>query len=95
MVGGTPSKVCMMGDTQGTPDQVWMVGGTLGTPNQDWMGYPPTRSGWWGYPPTRTGWVTPSPIRQSSKATTCYVAGGVPLAFTQEDFLVLFLRLLL
>ena len=30
-----------------------------------------------------------SPIRrQSSIACTCYVAGGVPLAFTQEDFLV-------
>ena len=32
---------------------------------------------------------TPPPIRQSSIASTCYVAGGMPLAFTQEDFLVL------
>ena len=28
-------------------------------------------------------------IRQSSIASTCYAVGGVPLAFTQEDFLVL------
>ena len=28
------------------------------------------------------------PISQSSIASTCYAAGGVPLAFTQEDFLV-------
>ena len=36
---------------------------------------------WMGYPHP--------PIRQSSITSTCYVAGGVPLAFTQEDFLVL------
>ena len=29
------------------------------------------------------------PIAQSSIASTCYAAGGVPLAFTQENFLVL------
>ena len=40
-------------------------------------------------PSTRTGWGTPPPpIRQSSIASTCYAAGGMPLAFTQEDFLV-------
>ena len=37
-------------------------------------------------------WVPPHPdqvwIRQSSTASTSYAAGGVPLAFTQEDFLV-------
>ena len=27
-------------------------------------------------------------MRQSSIASSCYAAGGVPLAFTQEDFLV-------
>ena len=47
-----------------------------------------------GYPgiPPRPGLDdrgTPPPIRQSSIASTCYAAGGVPLAFTQEDFLVL------
>ena len=31
---------------------------------------------------------TQPPIRQSSIASTCYAAGGMPLAFTQEDFLV-------
>ena len=30
----------------------------------------------------------PPPIAQSSIASTCYAAGCVPLAFTQEDFLV-------
>ena len=51
-------------------------------PIKDWMGYPlcqgldgvPTVQAWMGYP--------------ISKASTCYVAGGVPLAFTHEDFLV-------
>ena len=42
------------------------------------LGYPLTRTGL-GYPPDRTAeWVS-----------TCYTAGGMPLAFTQEDFLVL------
>ena len=38
---------------------------------------------WGGYPISR-----PPPIAQSTIASTCYAAGGVPLAFTQEDFLV-------
>ena len=80
-----------------TPFQVW-VGGTS---SHVWWGVPHPRSGWgvlysadgWypiqdqtrrGYPPSKTGWGTP-PI---SKASTCYAAGGVPLAFTQ-DFLVI------
>ena len=32
--------------------------------------------------------VSPPTIRQHSIASTCYPAGGMPLAFTQEDFLV-------
>ena len=62
--------------------------------------YPPP-SGLDEVPPFRTGWGTPpiqdwigtlSPIRrQSSVASTCYAAGGMPLAFTQEDFLVFIL----
>ena len=32
--------------------------------------------------------LPPPPIAQSSIASTCYAVGGVPLAFTQEDFLV-------
>ena len=59
----------------------WRVPGV--PPNQVWMvrvGVPPNQV-WMGggYPP---------PIRQSSIASTCYVAGGLPLAFTQEDCLV-------
>ena len=39
-----------------------------------------------GYPhQDRTG--VPS-MRQNSKVNTYYVAGGIPLVFTQEDFLV-------
>ena len=41
------------------------------------MGYPPEPGT--GYPPPT--WDI---------ASTCYVAGGMPLAFTQEDFLVTF-----
>ena len=47
---------------------------------------PPTRSGWWeGYPGYTPDQVW---IRQSSTASTCYAAGGVPLVFMQENFLV-------
>ena len=64
----------------GVPSQVWMVGGT------------PARSGWLGWylgypPPARSGWGTPPP-QTISIASTCYAADGMPLAFTQEDFLV-------
>ena len=38
----------------------------------------------WGVP------HLPTPITQSSIASTCYMADGVPLAFMQEDFLVIF-----
>ena len=44
----------------------------------------------WG-PPSRTGWIAPphpSIRRQSSIASTCYVTGSMPLAITQNDFLV-------
>ena len=49
---------------------------------QDLAGVPP----WMEYPP-HLGWGTPP--RQSSIASTCYAAGGMPLAFTQEDLLVI------
>ena len=59
----------------GTSSQVWMV-----EVPQVWMvgGTPVLDGGYPGYPP----------IRQNSIASTCYPAGGMPLAFTQEDFLV-------
>ena len=69
-------------------------------PVQDWMGSPcPGLDGIppisrMGYPPSQTGWGTPHQVPPTiSKASTCYAAGGVPLAFTQEDFLVLFLSI--
>ena len=74
-----------------------------GYPIPDQDGVPPTISrmgyhpmaGWgyslsagWGDPPSqvKTGGSTPN---WNSIACTCYAAGGMPLAFTQEDFLVL------
>ena len=65
------------------PDLGW------GTP-QTWDGVPPRHG--MGYPPDM-GWGTPldmgqgTPPTQISIANTCYVAGSMPLAFTQ-DFLV-------
>ena len=70
-----------------------------GTPtHHDWMrypswpgldggGYPPTMTEW--VSPTMTGWGTPSPHPPTSIASTCYAAGDMPLAFMQEDFLVI------
>ena len=55
------------------------------TPSQVWM-----VGGYLGYPPPGLDGVPPPPIKQSSIVSTCYVAGGVPLAFTQKDFLVFF-----
>ena len=88
LMGGTPSKISMGGEYPRVP------------PTQDWMGYPPlSRTGWatsphpdlgWGTPPVQD-WMYPLPPpvrRQISIESTCYVAGGMPLAFTQEDFLV-------
>ena len=50
-------------------------------PHRDWLGYP--------LPPLRLDGVPSSPIeRQSSIASTCYMAGGMPRAFTQGDFLL-------
>ena len=68
--------VCSTFGGGGTPTQVWMGGVPQGTP------WPCLDGGDGGYTP-------PPPIRQSSIASTCYAAGGMPLAFTQEDFLVL------
>ena len=97
--GGYPHPKSGQGGYPGVPPiQDWMGYPCLRldgypSPIQDWMGYPQT--GWdtalsktgWGTPsPSKTGWGTPPPI---SKASSCYSAGGVPLAFTQEDFLVI------
>ena len=56
-------------------------------PARTWLGYLPSQD-ITGYPlgQDRTE-VPPPPPRQNSRANTCYAAGGMPLAFTQEDFL--------
>ena len=86
-----------------TPSQVqvgvYLVPGWGGYPVPGRGGEPHPRSG--GVPHPRSGGRYPipgpggypipgpgTPPRQSSTASTCYVAGGVPLAFTQGDFLV-------
>ena len=55
---------------------VWGYGTGGGiSPCQDWIGLPPA--------PIGTEWG-----KQSSRAGTYYTTGGMPLAFTQEDFLI-------
>ena len=49
-------------------------------------GYPRARTEW-GYPLDRTGWGLPLPQKRR-QWITCYTASGMPLAFTQGDFLV-------
>ena len=98
MVGGTPSQVWMVGGYLPTRSRWW---GVPHPRSACWGGTPPTRSGCWGIPPwpgldgglvwmVGGTWGTPPPppMRQSSITSTCYAAGGMPLAFTQEDFLV-------
>ena len=54
-------------------------------------GEPPSCQDWMEYPPSGLDGGTRPPIRrQSSTVSTCYTAGGMVLAFTQEDFLVYF-----
>ena len=75
-VGGTPVPAARVPQDSGIP-----LSRTRGTPIQDGTGVPP--------PPVRTGLRYPSPpADQDSRASTCYAAGGMPLAVTQEDFLV-------
>ena len=101
-MGDTPSQVCMGRGVPHPADRGVPIPGLDGgypgvPPSKDWKGYPPTRTGWgtplvlgWGTPhPVLDGVLPPPPpIRQSGKASTYYATGGMPLAFTQEDFLV-------
>ena len=67
----------------GVPPSRPGMGGTWGTPHPRLDGVTPqTWDG--GTPRPRLDGVPPS----ISKASTCYAAGGVPLASTQDDFLV-------
>ena len=104
-LGYPPSQVWMVGSTQSTPpQQVWMVGvpgvppwpgldggGVPGVPpSQVWMveGYP------WYLAPGQVWMVggvpRVSPPHQDWMGyPPCYAEGGMPLAFTKEDFLVI------
>ena len=94
MVGGYPGYPLARsgwwgGGRKGDPLDGRGYQGTL-WPGLDGGGVPkvPTGQVWCGGGYPGTGWGTLPPIRQSSIASTCYAAGGMPLAFTQEDFLV-------
>ena len=77
---------------QGIPQSSWGVLQDRGTPTRTGLGYHPSQD---RCTPgqDRTGvslgldWGTSPPPRQNSRARTCYAAGSMPLAFTQEDFL--------
>ena len=71
-------------------------------PSQVRMGVPQDRVSPWpgmGYtaPHPGMGYTAPQPgigypLGENSRGSTCYVAGRMPLAFTQEDFLVFILK---
>ena len=93
---GTPSSWwgCTPSSWQGGTPSSWQ-----GVPPSSWQGYPWGTPGQ-GYPwqgpragvPCPLAGGTPQqgilPPNRSSIACTCYAVGGMPLAFTQEDFLV-------
>ena len=95
---GTPSQVRMGGGyplarsgQEGTPFPGWDEGGVC-HPRSGWRyPFPGQYGGYLGYPLSvawgpRSGWGgTPN---WNSMACTCLAAGGMPLAFTQEDFVV-------
>ena len=99
--GGYPSQVWMVGGTWtgldgggtlGTASHHYSMGSPPpwldGVSPPPWLdGVPPTVTGWGTPNPTMTGWGKPPPPH-TNIASTCYAAGGMPLAFTQEDFLV-------
>ena len=73
---------------RGVPPSCWW-GGVGNIPSQA-RGYPHPDLGWAPCPgqvPGQDGGGGSSP-NQNSMVCTCYAAGGMPLAFTQEDFLV-------
>ena len=83
---------------QSTPQQ---GGGTTILGQDRGKGYSPLSAGWGTPLPAGWGYPSPPPAVQVPRqdgvgggiACTCYTADGMPLAFTQEDFLVyLFLQ---
>ena len=94
---GYPIQVGMVGGTLGLDGGGYPISGLDGGgypryPRTGWV--PHTMTGW--VPPTMTGWSIPPswldgvPPPPLSIVSTCYVAGGMPLAFMQENFLVLY-----
>ena len=99
--GGEGYPICQQGrgGTASCPEShpilMWAVllsspdggGVPLGTPCQDWMGVTPQLE-LEGYPPLRLDRLPPPPHHQEIGRQSSYAAGSMPLAFTQEDFLV-------
>ena len=92
-IGSTPFPGLVGGLGRGTPPiQTWEGG----TPHLDLgRGYPHLGKGRGyphlgkGYPLSRSGPRIGGTHNWNIIACTCYVVGGMPLGFTQEDFLVL------
>ena len=89
---GTPPSDLVRGGvypTGGYPDVGTPTGGTLmglpcqGVPQWEYPRYPSTIRPGWGYPNRGVPWWGGTP-----PSGTWYAAVGMPLAFTQEDFLV-------
>ena len=84
---------------RGTPPQVPPCWTWLGEYPTGWvphLGYPPSDLAggvpWWEVPlplPIRPGWGVPQLGGGTPPISTCYTAIGMPLAFTQEGFLVI------
>ena len=90
--GGTPVPGSFPGPFQGYPSPggggVMQAGGTPVPVEGSYpgLGYLLVRTGL-GPPPARTGLGYP-PSETEQQRSTCYAAGGMPLAVTEEDFLV-------
>ena len=80
---GVPQPRQVLGQDSGYPGTGW---GTL--PFRTGLGIPCPGLG--GVPPPHPGLdgVPPPPPNWDSMACTCYAAGDMPLAFTQEEFLI-------
>ena len=86
-LGGTPvpARGCPRTGVPPSWDRTGVPPARTGVPSpQLGLEYPPAMAGVPPPPPSRDG----IPPRQNSRASTCHAAGGMPLAVTQEDFLV-------
>ena len=88
--GGTyPGQVQMGGEVpQGTYPHPGQDGGGVPQGTYPWPGQDGGRGTPKYLPPARLGRGVPQGTYPPPPPRTCYTAGGMPLVFTQEDFLV-------